>query len=226
LSNTEELQKILEDSELARVFWEHLHELYSNENLSFWMAVEEYKKLQESSERQREKCQEIFKKYFDKDSIYEVNIDADLRRELEQSIENPDANTFNKAQKAVWMLMAMDSYPRFINSELYKNYVAAHEKGAKTNKKEKDKSRLRNKTKSDSNTSRNQLINNTHTNTNPKLVDDGWYNGLGDNDHSGRNRSESLIMLENFLLHRPLHQEVETKLRIGDYGKTNRGGSK
>ena len=36
---------------------------------------------------------------------------------------DPDATTFNKVQQSIWLLMAMDSYPRFINSDLYKNYL-------------------------------------------------------------------------------------------------------
>lgn len=38
----------------------------------------------------------------------------------------PSIHTFDEAQFQVYMLMLRDSYPRFVNSAIYKDLVVAH----------------------------------------------------------------------------------------------------
>jgi len=120
-SNAEALHIILEDRELALIFRGFLHSLYSNENLAFWMVAEDYKTITNKKLR-KVRAEEIYHKYFNPDSTYEVNIDGELKKELDLAMVDPDENTFNNIQKAIWRLMEMDSYPRFVGSEIYKNY--------------------------------------------------------------------------------------------------------
>ncbi len=51
-------------------------------NLAFWVAVEDYKSLT-NKEDMRVKANELYKKYFNSESVYEINIDSELKKDLD-----------------------------------------------------------------------------------------------------------------------------------------------
>lgn len=62
----------------------------------------------------------IWQKYFTEGSLYEVNIAAIERDVIAASINKPHQHMFDAVQQSIFGLMRMDSFPKFINSELYK----------------------------------------------------------------------------------------------------------
>jgi hypothetical protein len=55
----------------------------------------------------------------------EVNLDIDIRGHTAEKMLNPTHDTFDRAQKRIQSLMEKDSYPRFLESELYKNLTSS-----------------------------------------------------------------------------------------------------
>ncbi|GAB1285516.1 Regulator of G-protein signaling 13 [Apodemus speciosus] len=52
-----------------------------------------------------------------------INIDSTTREAIIKSIQEPTQTSFEEAQKIVYMHMEMDSYPRFLKSEMYQQLL-------------------------------------------------------------------------------------------------------
>uniref|UniRef100_A0A3P8UP85 Regulator of G-protein signaling 8 n=1 Tax=Cynoglossus semilaevis TaxID=244447 RepID=A0A3P8UP85_CYNSE len=101
---------------------------FSDENIEFWMACEEYKKVK-SCTKMMSKANKIFKEFIDVQAPREVNIDYRTREKIKQSLEEPSSSTLDEVQAQVYSLMEKDSYPRFLRSKMYQeivNRVHAH----------------------------------------------------------------------------------------------------
>lgn len=104
-------------SEVGRsVFTSFLKSEFSQENINFWVACEEYKKTPPSQMQTRAK--QIFQQYIEADAPNEVNLDAATRELTKQNLENACPTCFDEAQKMIHILMEKDSYRRFLNSKL------------------------------------------------------------------------------------------------------------
>ena len=58
------------------------------------------------------------------DGSCRINIDNRTKQECQQSlIKDPNVNVFEKVQLQIFQLMKYDSYPRFLKSDVYKNYI-------------------------------------------------------------------------------------------------------
>lgn len=117
---SETLANVIKNKHSVYLFREFLHELYNAENLSFWLEIEDYKSLPDSEKPTR--AREIYNKYFDPKSKYEINVEGKVRKELDELIKNPDKNTFSNCQGAVWKVMELDCFPKFAQSEKYKEF--------------------------------------------------------------------------------------------------------
>ncbi|XP_019713658.1 regulator of G-protein signaling 8 isoform X2 [Hippocampus comes] len=95
---------------------------FSDENIEFWMACEDYKKLKSSS-KLLSKANRIFKEFIDVQAPREVNIDYRTREKTKRSLEEPSTSSLNEAQALIYALMEKDSYPRFLKSKLYQDLV-------------------------------------------------------------------------------------------------------
>nr|XP_048681460.1 regulator of G-protein signaling 19-like isoform X2 [Caretta caretta] len=102
------------------VFMEFLRTEHSDENMAFWLACEELKREQ-SQEQVCEKAKKIYLDYISILSPREVSIDASVRESINRSLARPSAQMCNEAQGQIYTLMHRDSYPRFLNSPLYKS---------------------------------------------------------------------------------------------------------
>lgn len=121
--NTAEVEKWKEsfsqvlNSEMGRsVFTSFLKSEFSEENMDFWMACEDYKKTALSKLATRAK--QIYQKYIGADAPNEVNLDAATRENTRQNVENACPSCFDEAQKMIYTLMEKDSYRRFLKSKL------------------------------------------------------------------------------------------------------------
>uniref|UniRef100_A0AAQ4PM46 Regulator of G-protein signaling 8 n=1 Tax=Gasterosteus aculeatus aculeatus TaxID=481459 RepID=A0AAQ4PM46_GASAC len=95
---------------------------FSDENIEFWMACEEYKKIK-SSTKLVSKANKIFQEFIDIQAPREVNIDYRTREKTKQSLEDPSPTSLNEVQGKVYGLMEKDSYPRFLRSKMYQDMV-------------------------------------------------------------------------------------------------------
>ena len=63
-------------------------------------------------------------------SILQVSLDSRVREVINRNMVDPSPYTFDEAQLQIYTLMHRDSYPRFLNSPIYKKLCSA---GKKTN---------------------------------------------------------------------------------------------
>uniref|UniRef100_A0A672R1G8 Si:ch211-196h16.12 n=1 Tax=Sinocyclocheilus grahami TaxID=75366 RepID=A0A672R1G8_SINGR len=98
----------------VQVFRCFLRSEFSEENLEFWLACEEYKSA--SGSRLPARAHNIYKQFINPDAPREVNLDGETREALTGLMEDPTAQTFDEAQQRIFSLMAKDSFPRFLRS--------------------------------------------------------------------------------------------------------------
>ncbi len=64
------------------------------------------------------------------DGSCRINIDSRTRQECRQSLLNkPNAHLFEKAQSQIFQLMKLDSYTRFLKSNMYKECIMSEMEG-------------------------------------------------------------------------------------------------
>jgi len=117
------LKEILQNKDLGVFFREFLYQQFCQENLSFWLEVEELK-VATMDPLVVPKAREIYDKYFSPRSDAEINVSFSLRRDLDKFMANssPTRATFDKAQHAIYELLTNDSVPRFFESQLWADY--------------------------------------------------------------------------------------------------------
>uniref|UniRef100_A0A8C1V6R4 Regulator of G protein signaling 17 n=1 Tax=Cyprinus carpio TaxID=7962 RepID=A0A8C1V6R4_CYPCA len=88
------------------VFLEFLRSEYSEENLMFWIACEELKKDTNPA------------------TIAEkVSLDSRVREGINLSLAEPRSLMYEEAQLQIYDLMRRDSFPRFLNSGVYRDLL-------------------------------------------------------------------------------------------------------
>nr|XP_020144379.1 regulator of G-protein signaling 20 isoform X8 [Microcebus murinus] len=103
-------------------FREFLRTEFSEENMLFWMACEELKK-EANKTIIEEKARIIYDDYISILSPKEVSLDSRVREVINKNMVEPSQHIFDDAQLQIYTLMHRDSYPRFMNSALYKDLL-------------------------------------------------------------------------------------------------------
>ncbi|XP_029285439.1 regulator of G-protein signaling 21-like [Cottoperca gobio] len=114
----ESLDQLLECKTGRLVFEDFLRTEYSEENLLFWLACEDYKKTNNEKET-TVAAKRIYAEFVRVDAPRQINIDCVTREEISENITQPEPNCFDRAQRLIYSLMENDSYPRFLKSEMY-----------------------------------------------------------------------------------------------------------
>lgn len=114
--------KLMKNPAGRNVFREFLRTEYSEENMLFWLACEDLKKEVNKSVTE-EKARMIYEDYISILSPKEVSLDSRVREVINRKMQDPTSHTFDDAQLQIYTLMHRDSYPRFLNSTLYKSMV-------------------------------------------------------------------------------------------------------
>uniref|UniRef100_A0A8C6T6Y6 Regulator of G-protein signaling 8 n=1 Tax=Neogobius melanostomus TaxID=47308 RepID=A0A8C6T6Y6_9GOBI len=91
------------------VFRTFLKSEFSDENIEFWMACEDYKKVKGST-KLASKASKIYNEFID--------VKAPRERTL---LMEPTPTCLNEVQSKVFSLMEKDSYPRFLRSKMYQD---------------------------------------------------------------------------------------------------------
>ncbi|XP_058239190.1 regulator of G-protein signaling 3a [Hemibagrus wyckioides] len=118
----ESLDKLLVHKYGLAAFRAFLRTEFSEENLEFWLACEDYKKIKSQS-KMASKAKKIFAEYIAIQSCKEVNLDSYTREHTKENLQNVTRSCFDLAQRRIYGLMEKDSYPRFLRSELYLDLV-------------------------------------------------------------------------------------------------------
>ncbi|KAH6685694.1 regulator of G protein signaling [Plectosphaerella plurivora] len=161
-SNTQRLDKILNDAALRLLFRENLRETHCEENLSFYLDVDDFVRSCKQAIRAAQKnpsstsldsikeimaqAYGIYNAFLAPGSPCELNIDHQLRNNLATRmtkavgqdvamIETLQEVTalFEDAQNAVFKLMASDSVPKFLRSPKYEHTLKHYDFDAVTN---------------------------------------------------------------------------------------------
>ncbi|XP_059477561.1 regulator of G-protein signaling 17 isoform X2 [Neocloeon triangulifer] len=111
--------KLMKSAAGRKVFRDFLKCEYSEENILFWLACEELKK-ESNPEVVEEKARFIYEDYISILSPKEVSLDSRVREVVNKNMVDPTPHTFDEAQLQIYTLMHRDSYPRFINSHIFK----------------------------------------------------------------------------------------------------------
>ncbi|KAI5612402.1 regulator of G protein signaling 19 isoform X2 [Silurus asotus] len=114
--------KLMKNPAGRNVFREFLRTEYSEENMLFWLACEDLKKEINKS-RIEEKARVIYEDYISILSPKEVSLDSRVREVINRKMQEPTSHTFEDAQLQIYTLMHRDSYPRFLNSPIYRSMV-------------------------------------------------------------------------------------------------------
>ena len=104
---------------------------YCDENLLFWNACMDLSACPDKASYVKA-CRNMYHVFIVPASPHEVNIADDVRQELCDQFEAGKdklitETIFVDAQKAVFSLMARDSYPRFLQSQAYQDLLKANE---------------------------------------------------------------------------------------------------
>ncbi|XP_077013384.1 regulator of G-protein signaling 1 [Tamandua tetradactyla] len=118
---SQSLEKLLANRTGQDVFGNFLKSEFSEENIEFWLACEDYKKTE--SDLLHCKAEKIYKAFVHADAAKQVNIDFRTRESTAKKIKAPTPTCFDEAQKTIYTLMEKDSYPRFLKSDIYLNLL-------------------------------------------------------------------------------------------------------
>uniref|UniRef100_A0A1I8JB86 RGS domain-containing protein n=1 Tax=Macrostomum lignano TaxID=282301 RepID=A0A1I8JB86_9PLAT len=113
---------LLNDKYGLALFRAFLKTEYSDENIEFWVACEEYRGLT-GPKRQALKAQKIYNEFVAFQAPREVNLDSTTRLATINAMGSPDRHLFEQAQKRIQALMEKDSYQRFLRSEVYQAHL-------------------------------------------------------------------------------------------------------
>ncbi|TNN81552.1 Regulator of G-protein signaling 18 [Liparis tanakae] len=115
---SDSFEELLQHSDGVESFSQFLRTEFSEENIEFWLACEEYKTI-ESDTKLLSRAKYIYTIYIDSEAPKEINIDYSTKSAIQKVIAQPTKSCFEAAQMKVYSLMKKDSYPRFLHSDMY-----------------------------------------------------------------------------------------------------------
>ncbi|XP_015273722.1 PREDICTED: regulator of G-protein signaling 21-like [Gekko japonicus] len=124
----ESVDTLLANKDGLAAFRTFLKSEFSEENIEFWLACEDFKKTK-SAAKIASKAQKIYSDFIQADAPKEINIDFNTRDRITQNISEPSLQCFDNAQRLIYSLMAKDCFPRFLKSEAYKELVNKQQNG-------------------------------------------------------------------------------------------------
>ncbi|CAL8317774.1 unnamed protein product [Gadus morhua 'NCC'] len=103
------------------LFRAFLHSEFSEENIAFYLACEDYRATNTS--QLPAKAQKIYQEFISADAPREVNLDHATKALTRDGLGQAGPATFDLAQAKIHGLMQRDSYPRFLKSPAYLELV-------------------------------------------------------------------------------------------------------
>ncbi|KAK6308852.1 regulator of G-protein signaling 5-like [Coregonus clupeaformis] len=118
----ESLDHVLTNSYGLAMFRSFLRSEFSEENIEFWVACENFKKTK-SPMKMTVKARKIYEDFIQTEGPREVNIDHYTKDVTLRNLVDLSPTTFDLAQKRIYALMEKDSFGRFLRSEQYLELV-------------------------------------------------------------------------------------------------------
>lgn len=123
-----ELRSVLYHPVGLEYFTQHITSEYSQENIDFWKACIEYRKLAESDASHDAlfaEAQRIYTHFVSESSEQQVNLKSHVSTGVDKSIQSGSvtAETFADAELEIFNLMSEDSFRRFKDSELFQKFL-------------------------------------------------------------------------------------------------------
>ncbi|KAG7220040.1 hypothetical protein INR49_018457 [Caranx melampygus] len=112
------LEKLLQDKKYLAAFHTFLQSEFSEENIEFWLACEDFKTTA-SPDTLRWRAEEIYEEFIRPTACREINVDHHIREKIKKGLEQPSLSCFDEAQRHIYLLMERDSCPRFLHSDAY-----------------------------------------------------------------------------------------------------------
>ncbi|XP_075245092.1 uncharacterized protein LOC142339176 isoform X1 [Convolutriloba macropyga] len=107
---------VLKSQSALPLFHQFLMKEFSEENLEFWMDVEQYRQIDNDQARQQ-KALQIYNTFVSECAHKQVNMDARLHSDIKCKLARDcSSSLFNDAQAATFKLMERDSYKRFLEN--------------------------------------------------------------------------------------------------------------
>ncbi|XP_030647086.1 regulator of G-protein signaling 5a isoform X3 [Chanos chanos] len=118
----ESLDRVLNNSYGLVTFKSFLRSEFSQENIEFWEACEEFKKTK-SPLKMAAKAKKIYEDFIQTGGPKEVNIDHFTKDVTLRNLVDLSPSTFDLAQSRIYTLMEKDSFGRFLRSEHYQELL-------------------------------------------------------------------------------------------------------
>ncbi|XP_076010557.1 regulator of G-protein signaling 5a [Genypterus blacodes] len=118
----ESLDRVLINNYGLASFQSFLQSEFSDENIEFWMACEEFKKTK-NPVKMAAKAKKIYEDFIQSEGPREVNIDHFTKDVTLRNLVDLSSETFDLAQKRIFALMEKDSFGRFLRSEQYQELL-------------------------------------------------------------------------------------------------------
>ncbi|XP_020781731.2 regulator of G-protein signaling 8-like [Boleophthalmus pectinirostris] len=93
---------------------------FCEENIEFWSKCEEYQALS-SMKHLKARANSIYEEYVCCEAPKEINLDYQTRNAITAGLDNPGPTLFLQAQWKVYSLMENNAYPRFLQSDFYRD---------------------------------------------------------------------------------------------------------
>jgi len=114
---------ILKHPQLSPLFKEYLRSVVCVEAYCFFMEVEEFKEIEDISQRIT-LAHIIFDKYFRPESQYEIHVEGTLVAMIKENLDRPDKETFDLVQQLILITLQGTCLPNFLSWELYQSFIA------------------------------------------------------------------------------------------------------
>ncbi|XP_037624861.1 regulator of G-protein signaling 21 [Sebastes umbrosus] len=112
------LEMLLQDKKYLAAFRSFLQSEFSEENMEFWLACEDFRSTASPDDLQW-KAEGIYQEFIQPTACREINVDHHIKEKIKKSLEKASPSCFDEAQKQVYLLMERDSCPRFLLSDAY-----------------------------------------------------------------------------------------------------------
>ncbi|XP_070830410.1 regulator of G-protein signaling 5b [Chaetodon trifascialis] len=113
----ESFDKLLSSQNGLCLFRAFLISEFSEENIAFYLACEDYQASKPS--KLASKAKKIYDEFISSNAPREVNLDHLTKAITKENMEHPRQSCFNLAQAKIYTLMEKDCYPRFLKSSTY-----------------------------------------------------------------------------------------------------------
>uniref|UniRef100_A0A8C6NKW0 Regulator of G protein signaling 6 n=1 Tax=Nothobranchius furzeri TaxID=105023 RepID=A0A8C6NKW0_NOTFU len=121
------LEEALKDPAGQELFLKFLESEFSSENLRFWLAVQDLKKMPQQEIART--VEDIWVEFLAEGAPSSINLDSHSYERTSQNLNDPGRYSYEDAQDHIYKLMKSDSYPRFLRSNVYQDLLMARKKG-------------------------------------------------------------------------------------------------